>query len=84
MTRHEYMQKLTPKAGNPYLVFRHVIREGMHKGDIPPQDADVATSMVLGIVLQIVDTRLLGSLIKQRITGLADQLAAACLRVLSA
>lgn len=84
LTRHEYLHKMHPRGQNPYLVFRHVIREGMNKGDIPRQDADVATSMVLGIVLQIVDTRLLGSLIKQRISGLADQLAAACLRVLSA
>ena len=84
LTRHEYLHKMHPRGQNPYLVFRHVIREGMNKGDIPKQDADVATSMVLGIVLQIVDTRLLGSLIKQRISGLADQLAAACLRVLSA
>jgi AcrR family transcriptional regulator len=84
LTRHDHMTKLTARVPNPYFVFRRVIRAGMTKGDIPEQDIDVATSMVLGIILQIVDTRFIGSRIKQKISGLADHLAAACLRVLNA
>ena len=85
LTRHGYMQKLTARTANPYMVFRRVIRDGMNKGDIPQQDPDVAVSMVIGIVLQVIDTRLLGKQIKQikqKITGLADHLTAAALRVL--
>ena len=84
MTRHGFMRKLNPRLPNPYLVFRRVIREGMIHGDIPEQDPDVASSMVLGIVLQIIDTRILSSRIRQKISGLADHLTAACMRVLNA
>jgi AcrR family transcriptional regulator len=84
LTRHDHMAKMTPRMPNPYFVFRRVIRNAMAKGEIPKQDADIATSMVLGIVLQIVDTRIIGSRIKQKISGLADHLTAACLRVLNA
>lgn len=83
LTRHGYMQNMTPRMANPYLVFRRVIREGMVTGDIPKQDPDVAASMVLGIVLQVIDTRILGRRINQKISGLADTIAAACLRVLN-
>jgi hypothetical protein len=38
-------------------VFQRVIREDMVTGDIPKQDPDVAASMVLGIVLQVIDTQ---------------------------
>ena len=84
ITRHGYMQKLTARMPNPYLVFRRVIRDGMARGDIPKQDPDVAASMVLGIILQVIDTRILGRRIRQRISGLADTITAACLRVLNA
>ena len=84
LTRHAHMAKMTPRMPNPYFVFRRVIRNAMAKGESPKQDADIATSMVLGIVLQIVDTRIIGSRIKQKISGLADHLTAACLRVLNA
>ena len=46
--------------------------------------ARIAEGMVLGIVLQIIDTRILSGQIKQNIPGMADFLAAACLRVLNA
>lgn len=84
LTRHDYMKKMTPRMANPYLVFRRVVREGMLNGDIPKQDPDVAASMVIGLVLQVIDTRILGSRIKQKISGLADTIAAACSRVLDA
>ncbi len=84
ITRHGYMQRLTPRMPTPYLVFRRVIREGMVRGDIPKQDPDVAASMVLGIILQVIDTRILGRRIRQKISGLADTITAACLRVLNA
>lgn len=84
ITRHGYMQRLTARMPNPYLVFRRVIRDGMARGDIPKQDPDVAASMVLGIILQVIDTRILGRRIRQRISDLADTITAACLRVLSA
>lgn len=84
LARHNHMQKLTPRMPNPYLVFRRVIRQGMIHGDIPRQDTDVATSMVMGIVLQVIDTKILGRRIDRKVSDLADQIGSACLRVLNA
>ena len=84
LVRHQHMLKLTPRMPNPYLVFRAVIREGMARGEIPRQDVDVATSMVMGIILQVIDTRILGRRIRQDMKSLADTLVEACLRVLAA
>ena len=82
LTRHNHIQKLTPRLPNPYLVFRRVIRLGMNKGEIPKQDADVAASMVLGVVLQVIDSRLLASRIQRSISGFADQIARGAWQVL--
>ena len=82
LTRHNHIQKLTPRLPNPYLVFRRVIRLGMNRGDIPTQDADVATSMVMGVVLQVIDSRLLSGRIQRSISGLGDQIARGAWKVL--
>ena len=82
LARHRHMHKLTPRMPNPYLVFRAVIREGMVRGEIPKGDADVAASMVMGVILQVIDSRILGGRIKQRIGTLADTIIDACFRVL--
>jgi len=84
LARHRHMQKLTPRLPNPYLVFRRVIRDGVRQGEIPEQDPDVGASMTMGVILQVVDSRLLGGRIKQKISALADTIVATCLRVLQA
>jgi hypothetical protein len=68
---------------NPYLVFRSVIREGMRRGEIPKEDPDVAASMVMGVILQVIDSAILGRRIRTGISRLADTIVAACLRVLN-
>ena len=82
LTRHNHIQNLTPRLPNPYLVFRRVIRLGMNRGEIPKQDADVAASMVMGVVLQVIDSRLLSGRIQRSISGLADQIARGAWKVL--
>jgi AcrR family transcriptional regulator len=82
LARHRHMQKVNPRMPNAYFVFRRVIRDGIRKGAIPGQDPDVATSMTMGVILQVIDSRLLGGRIKQRISDLADTIVEACLRVL--
>jgi AcrR family transcriptional regulator len=54
---------------NPYLAF------------IPRQDPDIATAMVMGAVVQVIDTRLLGR-IKKKLTPSTTQVANACLALL--
>lgn len=82
LVRHQHMQKLTPRMPNPYLVFRAVIREGMARGEVPKQDIDVATSMVMGLVLQLIDSRILGQRIRQPVETLSDTIVNAVYRVL--
>lgn len=82
LARHGQLQRLTPRMPNPYLVFRSVIREGMRRGEIPAEDPDVAASMVMGVILQVIDSAILGGRIRTAIRRLADTIVAACLRVL--
>lgn len=82
LMRHQHMQKLTPRIPNPYLVFRAVIREGMARGEVPKQDIDVATSMVMGLALQVIDSRILGQRIRQPMETLTDTIVSKVYRVL--
>jgi sensor histidine kinase regulating citrate/malate metabolism len=65
-------------------VLRRVIWIGMNSGEIARMDGDVATSMVMGIILQIIDTRLLSRCIKQTLSDLEPTIIGACMRVLAA
>ena len=84
LARHRHLQKLTPRMPNPYIEFRSVINEGIRRGEIPRQDPDVSASMVMGLIMQMIDSRLLGQRIKQSIASLADTTVAASLRVVEA
>jgi AcrR family transcriptional regulator len=79
--RHHHLRRVTRKMGNPYLAFRTVISRAVKRGEIPPQDLDVATSMVLGAVIQLIDTRILGR-IPGHLPRLAEPAAASCMRLL--
>ena len=81
--RHDHMLKLNPRQPNPYLVFRRVIRNAMNRGEIPKGDPDVAASMVMGVVLQVIDSRLLSGRIKRSIASLADEIAEGCWKVVA-
>ncbi len=71
------------QSPNPYLVFRSVIKEGMTRGEIPKEDPDVAASMVMGVILQVIDTAILARRIRPPIKKLSGTIIAACLRVLN-
>ena len=66
---------------NPYLAFRMTILSAMRRGEIPRQDPDIATAMVMGAIVQVIDTRLLGR-IKKKLTPSTTQVANACLALL--
>ncbi len=84
LARHDHIQQIDRHQPNPYLVFRRVVSQGMRSGEIPRQDPDVAASMVMGVVLQVIDSRILGGRIKRSIASLADTIADSCWRVLGA
>ena len=79
--RHQHLKRVTPTLGNPYTVFRAVIADAIRHGDIPRQDVELATSLVTGAIIQVIDTRILGRL-KGRLGGLADPVATGAVRLL--
>ena len=81
LVRHHYLKKIDRKLGNPYMVFRGVVTTAMTHGEIPRRDPDVATSLVIGAIIQVIDTKILGN-IKARLSSLSDEVAASCRRTL--
>lgn len=81
LARHTHLKHVTRHVGNPYLAFRTVIAQEMRQGGIPHQDADVATSLVIGAIIQVIDTRILGN-IKGPLTEHTDQVTNACVAIL--
>lgn len=80
--RHHMLRKAScTDIMYPYMVFRTVIAEAIKRGEIPQQDPDVAASLVIGAMLQVTDNKMLGP-IKQELTDISDNVAAACLRML--
>ena len=79
--RHQYLKRVTRSLANPYMVFRSVIADGMRRGEIPHGSLDLATAMVTGAVIQVIDTRILGRL-KGELAQHAGPVASGCLRLL--
>ncbi len=50
--QHGQLAKLPEDAPTPVTVIREVLVRAIEHGEIPPQDPDVATALVLGAVLQ--------------------------------
>lgn len=83
VSRHLHLQRVHPARVNPYTVFRMVIREGMRRGQMPKSDPDLATSLVMGAIIQAIDSRILTRL-KGPLRAYADDTAAMCTRMLGA
>jgi AcrR family transcriptional regulator len=83
VVQHEQLPRYDNRAGSPVDGLRALIRAGIADGELPEQDPDLATAIVMGIIVQPATFKLYG-----RITGpmgeLAPSLAAACLRALGA
>lgn len=50
--QHGQLSKLSREAPTPVTVMRAVIARAIEQSEIPPQDPDLATALVLGAVLQ--------------------------------
>jgi hypothetical protein len=66
---------------NPVESVRGVIADGMARGEIPAGDADLATAMVMGIILQPATFKVYGR-IEQPLSDLAPTLSTACWKAL--
>ncbi len=83
LQRQRSLRKLTSARSNPYLVFRMLIVAAINSGEIPRQDPDIATAMLMGTIVQIIDTKILGR-IRKPLLPLAESVAGACLDLLRA
>ncbi len=81
LSQHGHVKKIPSEMRVPVSVLREVIGLGMEKGEIPRKDTYVASSMVIGLVLQIAVIKVYGR-IEQSLTSLADTLSEAGWRVL--
>lgn len=81
LAQHAQIKKLTPEMASPVKVLFQVVARGIEEGEVLPGDPEVATAMVLGVVLQVATFKMYGR-IQPSLGSLADRLTGACLRVL--
>lgn len=83
LVQHGQLERVTEDMQTPVKVLKSVLEAAIARGEIPEQDAEVATAMVLGMVLQVAVFKVYG-----RITGpigdFAERLAESCWRALAA
>ena len=53
LVQHGQLGRVSEDMQTPVKVLKAVIEAAVARGEIPPQDAEVATAMVLGMVLQV-------------------------------
>jgi AcrR family transcriptional regulator len=83
VVQHEQLPRYDNRAGSPVDGLRALILDGMAQGDLPQQDPDLATAIVMGIIVQPATFKLYGR-ITRPMGALAPSLAAACLGALGA
>lgn len=79
-TRQEYMRRVRPGDGNPFLAFRNLIARAVEDGELPDQDATVSAAMVVGAVNQVIELFVAGRA-KARPAALAETVARGALRL---
>ena len=82
-TRHEHLKRLPASRGNPYTVFRLIIADSARRGEIPSGDLEVKTSLIVGAIVQAVDSAILFR-IKGPLSDTAAVTADCCTRMLGA
>jgi AcrR family transcriptional regulator len=80
-SRHQHLQRVPVSRGNPYTMFRMVIADAMRKGEIPRGDLELKTALIVGAVIQAIDSRILVRL-KGPLANSAAAAAEFCVRAL--
>jgi AcrR family transcriptional regulator len=81
VVQHEQLPRYDNGGGSPVDALRTLIASGIAAGEVPMVDADLATGVVLGIVVQTATLKLYGR-ITRPMSELAPTLADAALRAL--
>ncbi|MDB5405775.1 MAG: Transcriptional regulator [Rhodospirillales bacterium] len=82
LAQHGQVEKLTPAMANPVEIVRAAVASGVQRREIPLIDPDLATAIVMGIVLQTATFQIYGRL-RGTMTARAAALSAACWRALT-
>ena len=81
--RHQYLRRMTRQRSNPFAIIRSVISDALIHGEIPRQDLDLATSLVVGAIIQVIDTRIYWHWrANQPLASSAGRVAKACLHLI--
>jgi AcrR family transcriptional regulator len=83
LTQHGQLGKITEREKSPVQVLHDRLAAAIGRGALPEQDAELATSIVFGIVLQAATFKVYGRL-DQKLAHYAPRLAAACWAALNA
>ena len=75
--QHGQLHKLSPGTPTPVTVMHDVLAEAIATGEIPPQNAHLATALVLGLVLQPATFAAYGSLPHAQVPHCSRLVAAA-------
>jgi AcrR family transcriptional regulator len=82
LVQHHSLQRIEG-PGSPVEVVRAVLAQGMAQGEIPTEDSDLVTALVMGLIIQPATFKTYGRL-PGPMLPLAGRLAAACWHVLQA
>ncbi|HEY9539113.1 MAG TPA: TetR/AcrR family transcriptional regulator [Kiloniellaceae bacterium] len=81
LVQHGQLERVTTEMQTPVTVLKGVIEAAVARGEIPHQNAQVATAMVLGIVLQVAVFKVYGR-IDRPLGAFAAHLTESCWRAL--
>ncbi len=81
LVQHGQLSRITDDMQTPAKVLRAMIDAAIARGEIPEQDAEVATAMVMGMVLQVAVSKVYGRIIRP-LGEVAGDLADSCWRAL--
>ncbi len=81
LVQHGQLERVEADMQTPVKVLKAVIEGAVARGEVPPQDSEVATAMVLGMVLQVAVFKAYGR-ITQPLGDFAEQLTEGCWRAL--
>ena len=81
LVQHGQLERVGPDMLTPVKVLKTVIEDAVARGEVPPQDSELATAMVLGMVLQVAVFKVYGR-VTQPLGAFADRLTEGCWRAL--
>ena len=81
-SRHKHLRENPDHPGNPMLIFRQLISDAMDKREIPKGDVDLKAAMMIGAIVQVIDSAILNRF-KRPLAALAPATAALCVKMVS-